>query len=403
MIHPMSRRRFLSLSGAGLSAVALSACGDNKQSSGSDTLQIASPSKPVKLSISADNQAIKGGLAVEAGPLRIANYADFVAPELLAKFEELTGATVEVSTFTDDNEALTKIASGSFAVDLLMSTAIDTLPKYVATNLIQPLQKDYLTNFANLWDSVKDPFYDQGAQYTVPYTVFSTGIGFRSDLVATPLEGDNGWDALWDSQYDGATGLLDSYREAIGLGMLRLGNTNLNTESKDEIDAAIDELKKMLDTTNPRIDVLGYQAIPEGTTKVNQCWSGDMLLALGYLPDDVDASALGYWQPPIEKRVINNDAMSILVKAEHPVLAHTFINFMLEPENAAINQAYIGYQSTLAGMEAETLIAAGSIPENLANALVTQDDFAKGLRILALPLAADEIWQNAWSGLNTGG
>ncbi len=356
----------------------------------------------MKLALNADNPSIKAGLPRESGSLRIANYADFVAPELLAKFTDLTGANLEVSTFGDDIEALSKISSGAFAVDLLMSTAIDTLPKYVALNLIQPLQKDYLTNFDNLWDSVKDPFYDLGAQYTVPYTVFSTGIGFRRDLVSAPLEGDTGWDSLWDAQYDGATGLLDSYREAIGFALLRLGNTDINTESAAEIDAAVVELKKMLDTTNPRIDVLGYQSIPEGTTTVNQCWSGDMLLAIGYLPEDVDSSQLGYWAPPIEKRIINNDAMSIVTKAEHPVLAHEFVNFMLDPENAAINQAYIGYQSTLKGFEAETLIASGTIPNNLSNALVTQDEFAKGLRTLALPPEADKLWQDAWSSLNTG-
>ena len=405
MRHPMSRRQFLAMSAAasaaGFGAVALGGCGDKKQSS-SATLQVATPSKPVTLAIAKDNQPIAAGTAVETGPLRIANYADFVAPEVLAKFEAETGATVEVSTFDDDIEALSKISSGAFDVDLLLSTAVDTLPKFVALNLIQPLQKDYLTNFDNLWDSVKNPFYDLGAQYTVPYTVFSTGVGFRTDLVAAPLEGDNGWDALWDGQYNGMTGLLDSYREAIGLGLLRLGNTNVNTESKDDVAAAIDELKQSLAATNPRIDVLGYQSLPDGTTAVNQVWSGDILTALGYLPEGVGPEVLGYWAPPIDRRVINNDTMTIMRKAAHPVLAHQFVNFMLDPENAALNQAYIGYQSTLKGFEAETLIAAGTIPTNLANALVTEDEFAKGLRILALTPAADKIWTDAWSSFTTG-
>jgi len=402
----MSRRRFLALSaagvGAGFGVISVSSCGSDSSSGSSNSLPIASPDKPVTLPITSDNEPIAADQASEAGPLRIANYSDFVAPELLDKFASETGATVEVSTFTDDIEALSKIASGALDVDLLLSTAVDTLPKYVATGLVQPLQKSYLTNYDNLWTSVQDPFYDKGGQYTVPYTVFSTGIGFRNDLVAAPLEGDAGWDALWDGQYNGATGLLDSYREAIGLGLQHAGIDDINTQSKDDIDAAVAELKKMFAATNPRVDILGYQSIPEGTTAVNQLWSGDILLALGYLPDGTTAEQLGYWQPPIAKRVINNDAMSIMRKAKNPVLAHQFINFMLDPENAAINQAYIGYQSTLNGFEAETLIEAGTIPTNLANALVTKDDFAQGLRILALPLAADKLWQDAWSALNTG-
>ncbi len=402
MPHPMSRRHFLALSAAGLGAAGLTACGSRGSSSTSNTLQIASPDKPVTLKVSSSNQPIKSGTSREAGSLRIANYADYVAPELLDKFKQQTGAAVEVSTFATDVEALSKIASGAFNVDLLLSTAVDLLPKYVASDLLQPLQKSYLTNFDNLWDSVKDPFYDQGAQYTVPYTVFSTGIGFRTDLVKAPLTGDNGWDAMWDAQYTGAVGLLDSYREAIGLGLQHAGIDDINTTKAADIAAAKAELKKMLTATNPRIDVLGYQNIPEATTKVNQLWSGDMLLAVGYLPAGTGPETLGYWTPPIAKRVINNDTISIMRKAQHPALAHEFINFMLDPANAKINQAYIGYQSTLRGFEAETLIADGTIPKNLANALVTADDFAKGLRIDALPAAVDTLWQNTWSSINTG-
>ena len=400
----MSRRRFLALSvaAAGVSTVGLAACGSRSKGASSIELQIASPAKPVKFALTSDNAAIKAGLSNEAGPLRIANFADYVAPELLDKFKSETGVTVELSTFGDDVEALSKISTGAFKVDLLMSTAIDLLPKYVALNLVQPLEKSYFTNYENLWDSVRDPFYDLGGQFTVPYTVFSTGIGFRSDLVAAPLEGDSGWDALWDSQYSGVAGLVDSYREALALGLQHAGIDNINTESQTDIDAAVAELRKMFKASNPRLDVLGYQSIPEGTTTINQLWSGDILAAQGYLPEGTDSSVLGYWVPPIAKRVINNDAMSIMRSAEHPVLAHAFINFMLDPENAKINQAYIGYQSTLKGFEAETLVAEGTIPENLANALVTQDDFTKGLRILALPAAADKMWQDAWSSLRTG-
>lgn len=402
----MSRRRFLALSAAGAgTAVFATSCGERSAKSGTtvEQLAVAAPDQPVTLEVTPDNQPITAGLARESGALRIANYADFIAPELLDRFQQLTGATVEVSTFTDDVEALSKIQSGALDVDLLMSTAVDLLPKYIALQLNQPLQKSYLTNYGNLWDSVTDPFYDKGAQFTVPYTVFSTGIGFRRDLVAAPLDGDDGWDALFDSQYSGQTGLLDSYREAIALGLQHAGIDDVNTQSKADVDAAIAELKKMLSATNPRIDILGYQNIPEGTTTVNQMWSGDILSALNYLPEGTDASTLGYWQPPIDKRVINNDAMTIIRTAKRPVLAHEFINFMLDPENAAINQAYIGYQSTLKGFEAEALIAAGTIPDNLANALVTADDFAAGLRILALPIEADNMWQAAWSGLTTGG
>ena len=343
MAHPMSRRRFLGVSAAGAAALGLAACGGSSgtRASAPRNLPIASPDHPVRFSVRSDNEPITPGLDAERGPLRIANYADYIAPKLLAKFTRETGAKVEVSTFTDDVEVLSKVSSGALRVDLLMSTAVDLLPRWVVLRLVQPLQHSYLTNEANLWDTVRDPFYDRGSVYTVPYTVFSTGIGYRTDRVDAPLQGPSGWDALWDPQYRGATGLLDSYREAIGLGLQHIGVRDVNTTSKSEVQASIKELQRMLRATNARITVTGYQDVPEGVTKVNQIWSGDIFLATGYLKRGVDASVLGYWAPPIEQRVINNDVMTVMRNAEHPVLAHRFIDFMLDPENAQIGRAHV--------------------------------------------------------------
>ena len=46
----------------------------------------------------------------------------------------------------------------------------------VYTDLIQPLNHSYVPNLENVWPEYQDPWYDQGAQYTVPYTVYTTGV-----------------------------------------------------------------------------------------------------------------------------------------------------------------------------------------------------------------------------------
>jgi spermidine/putrescine-binding protein len=32
-----------------------------------------------------------------------------------------------------------------------------------------------------VWSSLQSPWYDQESRYTVPYTVYTTGIGWRAD------------------------------------------------------------------------------------------------------------------------------------------------------------------------------------------------------------------------------
>ena len=42
----------------------------------------------------------------------------------------------------------------------------------VVGKLLQPLNHDYLPNLQKtIWPAFRDPFYDKGSQYTVPYTI----------------------------------------------------------------------------------------------------------------------------------------------------------------------------------------------------------------------------------------
>ena len=49
------------------------------------------------------------------------------------------------------------------------------------------------------------------------------------------------------------------------------------------------------------------------------------------LPEGTDASVLGWWYPSSGVGVVNNDCMAVLAKAKNPVLAHLYINHLLDP------------------------------------------------------------------------
>ena len=100
----------------------------------------------------------------------------------------------------------------------------------MAGKLLQPLNHDYLPNLKkNVWPMLASPYYDKGSRYTVPYTVYLTGIGWRTDMVSADIAAmDNPWEAFWDPEYKGIAGLYDEYRETIGVGMYRDGITDIN-------------------------------------------------------------------------------------------------------------------------------------------------------------------------------
>ena len=70
-----------------------------------------------------DNVAIADGLPIETGTLKVYNYEEYIAPDVLAAFEAAYGVTVEVTTFTSMDEAVGKLASGEVAVRRVLPDA----------------------------------------------------------------------------------------------------------------------------------------------------------------------------------------------------------------------------------------------------------------------------------------
>jgi spermidine/putrescine transport system substrate-binding protein len=348
-------------------------------------------------------EPIDDGLEPEAGPLRVFNYSDYVNPDVVASFEEKYGVKVEITTFDVDAEALTKLASGSVEVDLHHSCAPNTLNRLIAGGLLQPLNKSYLPNAANVLTAFDDPWYDPGSQYTVPYTLFSSGIGYRADRIDPALVEAAGWDILWDPTYKGVTSILDDYREGLAMAMLRRGLTDVNTTDEEVIRQAGTDLRELTGLMNIKVNIEGYKDVPEGVTDLAHTWSGDMIGgAYSYLPEGTDPSVLGWWYPSDGVGIVNNDCMGVISNAKSPVLAHLYMNHLLDAANAELNFEWLGYLPPIDGLDADYLIAQGYVPENLRSAVLTNDIVAKGLRFEPLPIEADQIWEEEWSKFNAG-
>ena len=89
---------------------------------------------------------------------------------------------------------------------------------------------------------------------------------------------------------------------------------------------------------------------------------------------------LAYWQP--ESAVVANDTMCVLTKAKSPVLAHLFIDHIIDKANAQTNFEYVGYQPAIEGLGAQELIDAGLVPESLRNCVLSNEQISNGLRYL---------------------
>ncbi|MGA0944593.1 MAG: polyamine ABC transporter substrate-binding protein [Candidatus Nanopelagicales bacterium] len=360
----------------------------------------------MKWPINPGNEPIASDLEPEANAtLRLYNYPDYVWNRVLKGFQEEYkdyNVTIELSTFNDLPEALTKIRTGSVPYDVAFLT-YNYLGRLVYGDLIRPLNHSYIPKISDAWDEFQNPWYDLEWQYTVPYTVYTTGIGWRNDLIPEDIGArPNPYDVFWDSKYAGEIAVLDDDREVIGMTILRDGGTDVNTADPAVLGATRDAMLEMLSLSQPRVTITGYTDIPEGVLSLSQCWSGDMITGQYYLPEGVDPSVLRYWSPPTGQGLIGNDFLCLPKGGENPVLAHHFLNYMLTNDVALENFSWVGYQPPMKSLSPDTMVADGWVPENLAAAVVKPEWFQVGYPLLELPPAVEAEYQAIWQQFKAG-
>jgi spermidine/putrescine transport system substrate-binding protein len=358
-----------------------------------------------------DNRTIPSGQGGEGGTLRLYNYADYINPATLKAFEKKFNCNIQVATYNSADEAYAKLSAGSVHFDVVLGLTGSHIVLLQAKRLMKPLNHDYLPNLQkNIWPALQSPFYDQGARYTVPYVVWSDGIGWRNDKIKTDIgKLKVPWEIFWTSpKLKGKVGLLDDYRDGLSMPMQRDAMTagvipNLNTEDPALIAKAGKDLEQLTSELNIKVAITDYQTLPEAKTWLHHSWSGDLLSgAFYYMPKNVSPDVLSFWSPE-SNGVVQNDFLYIPRNADKPALAHEFLNFMLDETNAYNNFIqFTGYTPPQNTIDADTLISKKLIPESLRGALVRPDQFAANQELLALTTTGDNLWEDAWSKFKAG-
>jgi spermidine/putrescine transport system substrate-binding protein len=404
------RREFLERSALGVLGLTvagplLAACGGGDDGAFTPPdLKFARPDNPVTHPIFADIPVIASGLEPEGGPLKIYNWNGYLWPRILKDFGKEYGVKTQLSTFSTMDEAVAKIASGAVEYDVFFPTP-DRISPLVLGKTLQPLNHDYIPNLQNtIWRSLRDPFYDKGSRYTVPYTIYTTGIGYRVDKVkTTPWDLDNPYDIYWDKANKGKMFLLEDGREALVHMLLKNGITEVNTEDPEHLELAKNELKSLIAAVNVKLSTNDYTNLPEGKAWVHQAWSGSLLSAQWYLPEGAKPKVLGYWFPPDGGGSIGNDMIAVPRNAKNPVLAHHFLNYLIDRRHGYDNFVnYNGYQPPFVSIDPHSLVSDGVVPANLRTAVVRETDFDTGYFQLELTPDGQKRWQDAWAEFKAG-
>jgi spermidine/putrescine transport system substrate-binding protein len=79
------------------------------------------------------------------------------------------------------------------------------------------------------------------------------------------------------------------------------------------------------------------------------------------------------------------------------VLAHLFLDYLLDFETSVKNYSWNGYQPPQKRLDPALLVERGYVPAYLHNAIVRRADFNRGFMQLELSPEVDDLWHRAYA------
>jgi spermidine/putrescine transport system substrate-binding protein len=280
------------------------------------------------------------GTAPAAGELNIFNWGDYTSPELIKKFEAAHDVKVTITDYDSNDTALSKVRAGGHGFDIVVPSA-NYVPIWVKEDLLLEARPDQMDNFKNVDERWVNVPWDAGRHYTVPWQWGLTGIGVNTSVYG----GDINTSAIF----------LDPPQELVG-------KINVAPEMNDVMFAAIkylggdwctadkDLLRKVRDKlveAKPKWLAMDYsvtEKLPSGDYSAVYYWNGAIMRSRAKNPD----VKFGY---PKEGFPFFMDSVAILKDAKNVENAKLFMNFIMEPENAALISAFAKYSNGIKGSQ----------------------------------------------------
>ena len=289
---------------------------------------------------SGPRQPSAGDRKFERQTLNVFNWSDYIDPALIEEFEKRTGARVQYDTYASDAELEAKLLTGNSGYDVIFPSD-RSLPLLIKKQLIAKLDREKLPNLRHIDPRYVAAPFDPKGEYAAPYFTGTVAVGIRTDHVTAEVKG---FEVLFDPRYKGHITLLDDPEHVVAMAMLYLGHPMNSTEPK-HLEDAERLLVKQRDLVQAYTSDDYKERLIRGDTWVALGWSGDLLQARR---EDAKINVI----LPESGTMLWVDAMCLPATSKRGDLAHAFIDFLLEPENAAKNATFVRYATpNLAGQK----------------------------------------------------
>jgi spermidine/putrescine transport system substrate-binding protein len=333
----VTRRQALLAGSAGAIATYVAACGGKSTSGGGGGGGGATKT---------DVPPTKANAPVEKGSLLMANWVDYSAPANYKRYKAEIGDKVQVSGYGSNDELLAKLRAGGAKYDIVVPTgyAVKTM---IDQGLALELTHELIPNLKNLSPAFTKTEYDSGNKYSVPKDYGITSFYWLTDKVSeNPTTIKECFELLKTPKFKKLkVNFLEGGTQVMAIALKALGYS-LNSEDQKEIDAA----KQLLVDVKPNVDTISSTFIERasrGEIDFGMGWNADIRRGIVELKKKgremvflVPEDSTEYW---VDNWVIAKDAA-------HPVAAHKWINFVLDPAAAGREMNYHQYPVPVTGI-----------------------------------------------------
>jgi spermidine/putrescine transport system substrate-binding protein len=322
--------------------------------------------------------------AVAEGVLNIYNFGLYTPPDLIEKFERAHDVKVTLTEYDSNETAMAKIEAGGHGFDIVVPSA-SVVPIYIEKGLLLKSDPNTMENFKNVapeWASVA---WDPDRSYTVPWVWGTTGIMVNKDVYA----GDINTSAIFldpPEELKGKINVVPSMNDVIDLAIMYVGGEPCTTD-KEVLKTARDKLVAAK-ANWASIDYASFEKFINEDLQASVFWSGAAMR--------IRAENAGFtYGFPKEGFLKWQDNVAILADAQNVENAKLFLNFIMDPENAAMISNYTGYGNGIAGSEAFMSADLLAAPE-----MTIPDDAASKARFQqTCPPEVQELYSRIWTDL----
>jgi spermidine/putrescine transport system substrate-binding protein len=324
----MSRREALGLSGL---LLLTAACGSTSTSSGGG---------------GGSNTQAGGASSLKGKPvenhLEIFNWSEYDDPSTYKKFMQLpaeskAGLKIHETYYSSNDELLAKLNAGGTTYDIIVPSQ-NAVAQLIQENKLMALDFSLIPNIKHLDPKFKKASYDPTGKYHVIKDYGITMIFYNNKIVTErPTTMLEFYKLLPKYVSKGRTNVLDGAEEVVPLALMALG-LDPNTDSAADFTKVTDFLMSIRKgVTTISSSSLIDDAIA-GKIILSQAWNGDVRrIVEGRKEGDITPVLLH------EASEIWSDNWCIPSTAPHPVAAHAWINWLLNPAVAETEMKYHSY------------------------------------------------------------